>query len=414
MARSGNSREEWDQYYDDPTYDLITPSRGVTIIRSSDVLPLPAPLDRNHSSHDIELFGDLVIGKPNPYQSSLVSQGLIDKRDELRRLYSPRITDPLDLAVRRLANPFYDIGSSIFLDGGIEMANMDAVFNFGSGKAGYSFNRSVDPIVFLDLGGTPGGITQYIQWRYPNAFGYGVALSSEQGGKSWNKNLDSRRFTTTYCMDGSGNATHNATWITNWVMKTVAMSPTISNDKLLEGRGVDLVHISSDSNTDSELESLNSILAKILIGINVLWTGGSMIIKVGDLFSMTADLIYLMIPLFDYVTLFKPISSDPENSESYVIAKGFSRNNTSKRVAGLLTKANNAMIRGDDLSRLTDRSSGFDQQMKQFNDMTLKRQITYWKSFGRLTNQRGRNKSFEDIVPIYLTYYATVYWNIPN
>jgi len=67
------------------------------------------------------------------------------------------------------------------------------------------------------------------------------------------------------------------------------------------------------------------LLASFIIGLTCLAKGGTIVIKLFDIYSeVTQDLILGSARLFEKFTIYKPATSRPCNSERYFIASGYS------------------------------------------------------------------------------------------
>uniref|UniRef100_UPI00398EE298 cap-specific mRNA (nucleoside-2'-O-)-methyltransferase 1-like n=1 Tax=Pristiophorus japonicus TaxID=55135 RepID=UPI00398EE298 len=72
-----------------------------------------------------------------------------------------------------------------------------------------------------------------------------------------------------------------------------------------------------------EILSKQLLLCQILVGLSVVRTGGHFVCKTFDLFTpFSVGLIYLLYMCFERVSLFKPVTSRPANSERYVVCRG--------------------------------------------------------------------------------------------
>ncbi|XP_072350985.1 cap-specific mRNA (nucleoside-2'-O-)-methyltransferase 1-like, partial [Scyliorhinus torazame] len=72
-----------------------------------------------------------------------------------------------------------------------------------------------------------------------------------------------------------------------------------------------------------EILSKQLLLCQILMGLSVIRTGGHFVCKTFDLFTpFSVGLVYLLYLCFERVSLFKPVTSRPANSERYVVCRG--------------------------------------------------------------------------------------------
>lgn len=72
-----------------------------------------------------------------------------------------------------------------------------------------------------------------------------------------------------------------------------------------------------------EILSKQLYLCQFLAALSVLRTGGNFVCKLFDLFTpFSVGLIYLMYTCFDRISLHKPVTSRPANSERYIVCQG--------------------------------------------------------------------------------------------
>ncbi len=221
---------------------------------------------------------------------------------------------------RDLANPYEGIGRSIFMNrAGLKIANIDIIYKLTRHIGAFMHLSTPGPFKFCDLAGAPGAFTQYIQWRRPDAVGYGISLrSTKPDVPAWNLNLiDQTRFFPYYGDDDTGDLFREWKSFVNRVKR----------DQVL---GVDLV--TADGGFDVETEkafsrqeflSFRLILVEVLTALKVLAIGGDLMVKMFDTVTQpTAELLYICSLCFDRITLFKPITSRPANAEKYLICQG--------------------------------------------------------------------------------------------
>lgn len=358
----------WSELYDDPTLSLITP--GDSSSRGVSSLSMPPPLqititDRIKKSNR---------NTPNNERSTVTTDN-------------------------KLINPLGKLNSP-FIKRGIILANIDAVFRLLDREGGYMERFSPSPLVFCSLNDAPGGFTQYIQWRAPNAFGYGISATPEINGQAWKTDkLDTSRVqlngvASCYPDDGSGDLVSNADQIVNWIKEKALISPTVKISELIEGRGVNLVIADGDT--------YQSVVAEILIGLRILWSNGNMVIRIPHLISRMSQIIYMVALVFDSTTLFKPISSSPGSSELFLVAKGYQPSVLSLEIIGHLRILNDLHVNGKHDNYNIEIPNDFNQQIEYHSQMSKYRIDLYndWLA--------SRPKS------PYRTIYTSLYWNIPS
>ena len=423
--------ELWSTFYDDPTLFLIDPLQEKSY-RQGNKPPSPEPLTTTLYPLQFNLVLDgykpLPKDKPlYPPSSQLVDIKRYDKLQQLKTTYSVDVFTKL----RDRLNPFENIGNSEFMNrAAVKLANIDLALTIMPNEGGFNFPKTDRAVVFCDLGSAPGGFAQYIQYRVPNNYGYGMTLSAKGGAPKalWWKHelLNAQRFKMIDGPVGDGNIITQGQWladvITGKIMEdSVPVPPNVSPQKLNDyGLGVDLVVADASIDpTGQELhqEVLNCplLVAESLIALQILWPDGDFIMKTFDTVTdATADLIALLSQHFKQIYLFKPISSRPANSEQYLVCKGFIKGQEVHRTVQIFQQANSAHQNGQRVQRFLDnRPVDFDQKLKLNNDQSVDRQ---WAAGKLIVNgiQAHFNKKPLPDIPDYDLYYCTVYWNIPS
>ena len=85
------------------------------------------------------------------------------------------------------------------------------------------------------------------------------------------------------------------------------------------------IHLEGDDSYSlQEVANIKLFFAEALYALNVQELGGSFVMKIYDIyFEITVELILLLAFYYEKITIFKPLTSRPANSEKYVIAEGF-------------------------------------------------------------------------------------------
>ncbi|XP_046383101.1 cap-specific mRNA (nucleoside-2'-O-)-methyltransferase 1 [Ischnura elegans] len=227
---------------------------------------------------------------------------------------------------RMRCNPYETIRGGIFLNrAAMKMANMDAIFQF-------MFTNPKDPngrsmvgnklLYFADVCAGPGGFSEYVLWRKGwEAKGFGFTLKNENDFCLSDFLVGTpESFETHYGVDGlegNGDVTvsDNIKEFTKYVMDRT------------EGQGVHFMMADGGFSVEGQ-ENIQEILSKqlylcqFLVALNIVRTDGHFVCKVFDLFTpFSAGLIYLLYKSFQKVSIHKPNTSRPANSERYVICK---------------------------------------------------------------------------------------------
>uniref|UniRef100_A0A7N4NR56 Cap-specific mRNA (nucleoside-2'-O-)-methyltransferase 1 n=1 Tax=Sarcophilus harrisii TaxID=9305 RepID=A0A7N4NR56_SARHA len=230
---------------------------------------------------------------------------------------------------RTRSNPYEMIRGVFFLNrAAMKMANIDFVFDrmFTNPKdsSGNSLlkDRSPELLYFADVCAGPGGFSEYVLWRKKwHAKGFGMTLKGPNDFKLEDFYAASSELFEPYYgeggIDGDGDITRpeNITAFRNFVLDNT------------DRKGVHFMMADGGFSVEKQ-ENLQEILSKQLLlcqfltGLSVIRTGGHFVCKTFDLFTpFSVGLIYLLYTCFERVSLFKPVTSRPANSERYVVCK---------------------------------------------------------------------------------------------
>lgn len=231
---------------------------------------------------------------------------------------------------RTRSNPYETIRGAFFLNrAAMKMANMDHVFDYmftnpkdSQGKV-QTRDKEGELLYFGDVCAGPGGFSEYVLWRRRwHAKGFGMTLKGSNDFKLEDfYAAPSELFEAYYGeggIDGDGDITRpeNISAFRNFVLDST------------EGRGLHFLMADGGFSVEGQ-ENLQEILSKQLLlcqfltALSVVRPGGHFLCKTFDLFTpFSVGLIYLLYLCFERVSLFKPLTSRPANSERYVVCKG--------------------------------------------------------------------------------------------
>lgn len=117
---------------------------------------------------------------------------------------------------------------------------------------------------------------------------------------------------------------------------------------------------------------------------------GCLVLKIFDIFTdISAHILFLLNYLFEEVSISKPLTSRPTNSEKYVICKGFYKDKFSPSVKNTLYKC--VISQGKDdlfLSSLLKIPQSFIDQIKIYNQRFLEHQISFIEKNLSLINEK--------------------------
>lgn len=244
----------------------------------------------------------------------LGDQDLIRLREEMEKI------DPALLSESKSLAKNCDFGKSIFTTKeSVKLANISWVFELEGPR-----RSSVDPIyeddgygfTFCDLCGGPGGFTEYLLWRHANVNGFGMTLESPEdltNENNWNRKIVcfGGRFT---IITGPQNGDINA-----GVSELTRVAVETGQIGLLLGDGIVGGLYSQNLR---EVVNTRLIVTEILLSLNLVRSGGHFVLKIFDTNTkIMSDLIYLLTFAYTEVYIFKPSSSDPFDSERYLVCK---------------------------------------------------------------------------------------------
>lgn len=231
---------------------------------------------------------------------------------------------------RTRSNPYEMIRGGIFLNrAAMKMSNIDHCFDnmFTNPKDSQgkplTKDREGELLYFGDVCAGPGGFSEYILWkRRWHAKGFGMTLKGPCDFKLEDFfAAPSELFEPYYGeggVDGDGDITRpeNMTAFRNFVLEST------------EKRGLHFLMADGGFSVEGQ-ENIQEILSKQLLlcqfltAISTLRTGGHFVCKTFDLFTpFSVGLVYLLYLCFDRISLFKPVTSRPANSERYVVCRG--------------------------------------------------------------------------------------------
>uniref|UniRef100_A0A0K2UNK7 Cap-specific mRNA (nucleoside-2'-O-)-methyltransferase 1 n=1 Tax=Lepeophtheirus salmonis TaxID=72036 RepID=A0A0K2UNK7_LEPSM len=225
---------------------------------------------------------------------------------------------------RSRSNPFETINKAIFINrAAVKMANMDAIFDFMFTQPktpnGDPMIKHDELLYFADVCAGPGGFSEYVLWRKKwHAKGFGFTLK----GKNDFKTEDfvcgpPETFEKHYGADNDGDVfkEKNIAEFTNFVMEST------------DQKGVHFMMADGGFGVDG-MENIQEILSKqlylcqFIVALSIVREGGHFVCKLFDIFThFSVNLVYLMYKSFEHVSLHKPNTSRPANSERYIICK---------------------------------------------------------------------------------------------
>lgn len=269
---------------------------------------------------------------PNILKQIIASKTIFDRLDkvEMRK-------------ARTRSNPYETIRTVNFLNrAAVKMANIDRACDFM-----FTDTKNLDPnelLYFADVCAGPGGFSEYVLSRKKwHAKGFGFTLKNEN-----DFTLDEffagpcESFHPFYGSKCNGDAfdAQNQEEFRSLIMKHTY------------GKGVHFMMSDGGFSVEGQ-ENIQEILSKqlylcqCLIALMIVRPGGHFVTKLFDLFTpFSVGLVYLMFKCFDSISIFKPNSSRPANSERYLICKR--KRFDTERIMNYLSKVNRLLSMRDE------------------------------------------------------------------
>nr|XP_056709258.1 cap-specific mRNA (nucleoside-2'-O-)-methyltransferase 1 [Euleptes europaea] len=231
---------------------------------------------------------------------------------------------------RTRSNPYEMIRGAFFLNrAAMKMANIDYVFDYMFTNPKDSHGKPLikehgaELLYFADVCAGPGGFSEYVLWRRKwHAKGFGMTLKGPNDFKLEDFYAASSELFEPYYgeggVEGDGDITRpeNITAFQNFVLDNT------------DRKGVHFLMADGGFSVEGQ-ENIQEILSKqltlcqFLTGLSVIRTGGHFVCKTFDLFTpFSVGLVYLLYCCFERVSICKPVTSRPANSERYVVCRG--------------------------------------------------------------------------------------------
>ena len=307
---------------------------------------------------------------------------------------------------RNVANPYEDVSSDLFINrAALKLANIDAVFHLIEDIGGMlepQINNQYMRYACIAEG--PGSFVQYIQYRNPQAFGHGITLDTGDS-LAWDiKSINMSKFDINYVGKVKGDVINEWKQFSKYVLQTSGPIYLVTADG-----GVEASHLWDKSGKQQDTQetlNLELIRAEALTALTIcertvdlgpnsggLKIGGHFVLKIFDSITRgTIQIIYILTKCFQKVSIFKPVSSRPANSERYVVCMGM-------RMSDVVDPWIPIMESKQDISMEKE----FIEWIKKNNDDSMRLQL--WSA-----NMILEDKAADDVD---LTMCNTL-WNIPQ
>ena len=151
-----------------------------------------------------------------------------------------------------------------------------------------------------------------------------------------------------------------------------------------------------------EINSCQIIYSEVIIGINLLIKGGSMICKIFDIFSITTiRILYIIYNLFESVHIFKPDTSRPANSEKYIVCLNYLDNISENKKKEFLEVIKEWYTLNEN-NKNSDKIINIDLDIKipgaflhsidNFNELYMNRQLLYLENTLKISDGLDKNE----------------------
>ncbi|XP_001664002.2 cap-specific mRNA (nucleoside-2'-O-)-methyltransferase 1 [Aedes aegypti] len=215
---------------------------------------------------------------------------------------------------RNRSNPF-DVKAGQFMTrAAVKIANVDAIFGWQLCQRGESDNL----MYFVDVFGGPGGCSEYVLWRNDgwNAKGFGF---STKGDYEFHPEMfrmgAPESFDPFYGANDEGNI-FDPENVASFVEYVKSQTDRLGAHLIMCDGGFFV------KNNCQEIISKQLYLCLVLLAVAVIRPGGNAILKVFDLYtSFSVGLVYILTKSYGKVSIVKPASSRPANSERYLVCQ---------------------------------------------------------------------------------------------
>ncbi len=281
-----------------------------------------------------------------------------------------------------LFDPFHDVSYNPFLSrDSIVLGNIDAIFNFSHHTGGYIITQDTKDFNFATLEDGPGHFTQYILYRNPNSYGYGITPIEYP----FDGQIDITHFNITAGASGTGNLVKDYKSFIQFV-------------RTVEATGLNLVV----GNYIGDIFPVG-YLVRLVTALGIVSIGGTFVCKVSQLDDpLMLDLLWITTQCFNKVTLFKPLSTPSYNKVYYVIAADAKVNNI-EWIGYLEDSYNRAVKEGKSIERLLGKLPN-----------PFVRWVTDYNNFILLYNKYLINETNRGVTELYDTYKCKAIWNLPQ
>jgi cap1 methyltransferase len=349
-----------------------------------------------------------VINGETMFCDEIIVSGVINSKSVFKRLDKNEMRE-----ARMRSNPFETIRGSIFLNrAAVKMANIDKACNFMFTKP--TNCQTNELLYFADVCAGPGGFSEYVLWRKNwRAKGFGFTLKNENDFKLHDFYAGScETFHPYYGPKNDGNIYDPENQI---AFKNLIMTQT-------ENQGVHFMMADGGFSVEGQ-ENIQEILSKqlylcqCLVALMIVRVNGHFVTKVFDLFTpFSAGLIYIMYRCFNRISIFKPNSSRPANSERYLLCE--KKRPNIDHIIDYLFKTNKKLLENNKTNDILEllpiekliSENKFFEYLKKSNEVLGQRQIIGLKKIAAY----AENKNLFETKQKIMREQCLKYWGLPN
>ncbi|XP_058807996.1 cap-specific mRNA (nucleoside-2'-O-)-methyltransferase 1 isoform X2 [Phymastichus coffea] len=371
-------------------------------------LPSDEEINSWKSKRNIGVRKETIDGETT-FCDELVVKGVIKSKSVFDRLDKNEMRE-----ARTRSNPFETIRGSIFLNrAAVKMANMDRACNFIFTQPD-KYDSSNELLYFADVCAGPGGFSEYVLWRKKwRAKGFGFTLKGDNDFKLHDFHAGPpETFHPFYGVKDDGDVYDPDNQLS---FRDLIMNQT-------KHEGVHFMMADGGFSVEGQ-ENIQEILSKqlylcqCLVALMIVRTGGHFVTKLFDLFTpFSASLVYIVYRCFKKISIFKPNTSRPANSERYLICQG--KLPYINHIIDYLFESNKILCKNNhakDILELvpTDiltSDSDFFEYLKNSNEVLGQRQIIGLKKIAAYTE----DKTLQEIRQKEMREECLKYWKIPD
>lgn len=244
--------------------------------------------------------------------SSYFNKDLLEKVENYHSFY----IDPKYQSIRNKINLFYPYpNNSFFNQEALKLINIDSLYNVSRYISTPMQPKQFGDLRFCDIYGGPGSQINYLLWRHPDSIGYGMTLRPTRIDKNDGEPYDFKDFpyqnNRLRIFNGYGENRNGD--IKNFWKQYIEFIHEI------EPRGIHLC-IANQEIAKEILCQKSNFIYELLIALHVLEENGNFVCKLFDTHDNTIiKLLYICGISFKKIALIKPLTSDENTLERYIV-----------------------------------------------------------------------------------------------